>query len=245
MPLWSSSPEPSWREPSINPRQILAKIRGGDYAHAGDVAAIELVITKALELSPPIKQGPCLDVGSGYGGTAAYLSKLGFQSIHGIDLDAAAVQYAQKHYPEASFIAGDALRASDHFDQHFSFLTLFNVIYAIKDKHALLTELSKLGRILAIMDYTTTSSTQLKDLTGKPMYPIVLAEFSHENWTLLETTDLTQQFIQWYEDLLPKLHDYPELEATFTALLSQLKSGQIGGAAIYLQSKVSASAVSS
>ena len=48
---------------------LLAELRRGDYAHAGDAEAIELVIEKLLRLNPQIKSGRVLDVASGFGGT--------------------------------------------------------------------------------------------------------------------------------------------------------------------------------
>jgi hypothetical protein len=40
-------------QPQINePRLLLTHLRDGDYAHAGDKKAIDLVISKLLEISP-------------------------------------------------------------------------------------------------------------------------------------------------------------------------------------------------
>ncbi len=75
-------------------RLLLAELRHGDYAHAGDQEAIDLVIQKLLKLNPHIKAGTTLDVGSGFGGTLDYLIQQGFKNTEGIDMDASAVAQA-------------------------------------------------------------------------------------------------------------------------------------------------------
>src|SRR5690348_8068904 len=139
--------------PPVNPfRRLLTQLRGGDYAHAGDKEAVDMVIARALQLSPEIQEGPCLDVGSGFGGTAAHVADLNFKSVHGIDLDQAAILYAKEQYPKIDFIAADALQASQFYGPAtFSFLFMFNVLYAIEDKLALLKELAKVAKPGALL----------------------------------------------------------------------------------------------
>jgi len=50
-------------------------VRGGDYAHAGDRKAIDIVLEKVLSLEPDLKSKAVLDVGCGCGGTAQYCMK--------------------------------------------------------------------------------------------------------------------------------------------------------------------------
>lgn len=253
-----ASSGPLYTRPPINTaRQLLCHLRGGDYAHAGDKAAVDMVIERALALSPDIQSGPCLDVGSGFGGTAAYIGQLHFNSIHGIDLDEAAVMYAKEQYPQINFIAGDALKVSESFEQGaFTFLYMFNVSYAIEDKVALLQQLhavAKSGALLAIFDYTTLQSPlRMNDLAGKPMHPIVVDQFLDDcrktDWNVIEVKDVTQSYIMWYQDLLEKLErespallenysdsDISRVKKTFTFLLDELKKGQIGGGILYLK----------
>jgi SAM-dependent methyltransferase len=195
--------------PPINQaRLLLTHLRGGDYAHAGDAEAIDLVISKVLELSPYVVEGPCLDVGSGFGGTANDLHRLQFHSIFGMDIDAAAVKYAQEHYPHISFIQGNACQANELFDsESFSFIYLFNVLYSIENKVSLLaalTHIARPGALLAIFDYTTKkTSLRLNDLADKPMYPIVITELKSTleelGWDVMEITDLSSHFLTWYQ----------------------------------------------
>jgi len=236
-------------------RLLLAHLRGGDYAHAGDEEAIDLVISKVVEISPQALQGPCLDVGSGFGGTADYLYRLQFSPIFGIDLDEAAVRYAQEHYQQIPFAKGNANQVTEFFDpDYFAFLYLFNVLYAVEDKPSLLatlSEVAKPGAILAIFDYTTTQTAlQLLDLAGKPMYPIVISEIKtalkSTGWELIEITDLSQNFLSWYQILLQKLEaessflslrfsesSLTKVRMTFHTIENWLSSSLLGGVVIY------------
>jgi hypothetical protein len=58
-----------------NLRFILFQLRNGDYAHAGEEEAIDLVI-KNISAT-----GSVLDVGSGFGGTLNYFHSKGFFMI--------------------------------------------------------------------------------------------------------------------------------------------------------------------
>ncbi len=236
-------------------RLLLANLRGGDYAHAGDKEAIDMVIEKALRLSPEIQKGACLDVGSGLGGTANYIYNLGFHSIYGIDLDQAAIEHAKGHYPQIQFLAANANDVAELFDRElFSFIYMFNVLYAIEDKPLLLKNLydiAKPGALLALFDYTTKqTSFHLKDLAGKPMYPLVLKELEKNlkeaGWEIIEIDDLSSHFLAWYQALLNKIeteqvalsHQFSELDiakvtTTFNAIFEWLKTSQLGGAVVY------------
>lgn len=194
-------------------RLILSRLRKGDYTHAGDKEAIDLVLCRALELSSEIVQGPCLDVGSGLGGTAQVFCERGFQKIYGIDLDEAAVSHAQKNYPQIQFSVLNALSASDFFPKEmFSFIYLFNVLYAIEDKKAVLEQLTRIakpGSLLAIFDYTSKKSVSLIDFAGKPIHPMDLNMLQRDlklfGWDVLDVVDLSSHYVAWYQNLLTKL----------------------------------------
>src|SRR5260221_9777328 len=103
------------KTPVNSSRLLLAKLRGGDYAHAGDTEAIDMVLQKVLSFNPNLKKEPVLDVGSGFGGTADYLFQHGFQKVQGIDLDQAAVSYATEKYPKIAFKVTNALNLDKIF----------------------------------------------------------------------------------------------------------------------------------
>lgn len=242
--------------PPVNSaRLLLTKLRGGDYAHAGDQEAINLVIKHVLQLSPDSQRGNCLDVGSGFGGTADAIYQMGFHHIWGIDRDEASVCYAQEKYPHIPFFHLEASQIPTLFDpSFFSFIYLFNVLYAIEDKPLILKKLAavaKPGAILALFDYTIAEgSLDLKDLAGKPMYPIVLHQLQHDlkesGWEVLEIIDLSQHYLRWYRALIDKLSQHhlslleefsakeiAQVTTTFSTIIHWLDSSLLGGVVIY------------
>lgn len=244
--------------PKLNSsRLLLSQLRGGDYAHAGDIEAIEIVLEKVLSLAPQVKNEAALDVGCGFGGTANYLYQHGFKNVHGMDLDQAAVYYAKDKYPSIDFKAADALNIDTIYSPHqFSFLYLFNVIYAIQDKALLLKKLANIakpGSLLVIFDYAQGKNLlekSMKDLAGESMYPIQMnslqKELRNAGWKIVEITDMTSHYIIWYKRLLEKLsaqspllkkdfsaEDLSKVEKTFTFLLNQLEQGNLESVIIY------------
>lgn len=250
--------------PVLNPiRRLLCHIRGGDYVHPGDEHVIDLVINQILQFEPNLKGKPVLDVGCGFGGTVNYLAKQGFCDIQGLDLDQAAINYAQSAYPKFNFLAGNALQADQFFkNQSFGLITLFSVIYAIEDKRTLLSALGNLacpGALLAIMDYTRFDSLDdagLKDANNKSMYAIVPNELrlmlDETGWDLLVEQDLTDYFNQSYAMILNNLA-IQEIELNqmftpevvqrvreiYTAIKNNIEFGKLGGMVLYARKRSS------
>lgn len=236
-------------------RLLLSQLRGGDFTHAGDKEAIDMVITKLKQEHPEALTGNCLDVGCGFGGTADYLLKQGVKHIWGIDVDKAVIGYAKSKYKGIEFLTLDAASASAHFKREFfSFIYLFNVLYAIEDKANVLkqlAEVAKPGAILMIFDYSTIDNAEpILDLAGNPMRPIYTKEIRQQlqesGWEVLEVRDLSSNFITWYEQLLQKLDekkqelkghflekDIAKFSATYIHILHQLRHKTLGGLMIY------------
>jgi hypothetical protein len=73
-------------------KRLLALVRGGDYAHAGEEEAIELAF-RAAPKSPLLS---ILDVGCGRGGTVAFVRRNGWGQIAaGIDREGDTIAYAR------------------------------------------------------------------------------------------------------------------------------------------------------
>lgn len=242
--------------PKINQaRLILSELRGGDFTHAGDKEAIDMVLTKLKQDYPEIIKENCLDFGCGFGGTADYLVKHGFKHVWGVDIDPTVIDYAKTKYKDIEFLHLDAASLSLKFDKDFfSFVYLFNVLYAIEDKAAVLKQLarvSKPGAILMIFDYSVAESVEpLLDLAGKPMRPIstnkIKQQLYESGWEILEIRELRENFIVWYEQLLQKLEekkqeikdqfleqDIAKFSATYLHILHQLRNRTLGGVLIY------------
>ncbi len=236
-------------------RLILSELRGGDFTHAGDKEAVDMVIAKIKQDFPEILKGNCLDVGCGFGGTADYLVKNGFEHVWGVDIDPAVINFAKAKYEGIEFLTLDAASLSLKFEKEFfSFAYLFNVLYAIEDKVQTLKQLAKVskpGAILMIFDYSITDNNEpLLDLVGKPMRPIdtkkIKRQLYESGWEVLETRDLSETFIVWYEQLLQKLEekkyeikgnfleqDIAKFSATYLHILHQLRNKSLGGILIY------------
>ncbi|MBY0461740.1 MAG: methyltransferase domain-containing protein [Alphaproteobacteria bacterium] len=254
--MFPSKPNPS--------RLLLAKIRGGDYAHAGDKDAFRVVLPKIVDyFKERLVEQTVLDVGCGLGGTADYLYTQGFYNIWGIDIDKGAIEYARSKYPFIDFSVWDATKVEQKFEKDFfSLLYMFNVFYALSDQEKMqalnsLAEVAKPGALLVIFECTSPKSEdpqEIKDLTGKPMRPIVLSLFHEQikksKWEIVEEIDLSDNYIKWYKDLLYKLdqqknsftNDFPveiinHLIVTYTAILAKLEKKIWGGIVVYAKRK--------
>ncbi len=78
------------------PKQLLASVRQGDYAHPGEEAAINLVLKYMMKSPDQL----LLDVGCGLGGTARYIKDYGYGIPFGIDIDKTAITYAKQKYSD-------------------------------------------------------------------------------------------------------------------------------------------------
>ena len=90
---------------SFEGKRILALIRDGDYAHAGEEEAIE----RALRSIPKNPRNWILDVGCGRGGSAEYLRRHGWGNLVGIDRENDSIEYAKAIYPDVEFHTCDVL----------------------------------------------------------------------------------------------------------------------------------------
>jgi ubiquinone/menaquinone biosynthesis C-methylase UbiE len=236
-------------------RVLINKLKGGDYANAGDTQGIDFVLSK-LPDSSVFKNANILDFGSGYGGSANYLHSKGFKKIWGVDKNSSAVSYATLKYPHLKFFHADAKNITKKFRKNFfSFIYAFNTLYPIEDKKSVIdsfTKLSKKGAILAIFDYSKTDiilppkQKSLKGLGGHPIYPVNVKEIedilSKSGWKIRESIDISDKYIEWYDGVskifasqraeMIKKHkekDIEEIENLFNKILFSLRNNHIGG----------------
>ncbi|KTD27051.1 MULTISPECIES: class I SAM-dependent methyltransferase [Legionella] len=191
-------------------KQLLSFARNGDFAHPGEVEAIQLAMT-SIEKN---KSQRILDVGCGLGGTAHYLQQRGWGQITGIDLDSELIQYAQQNYPEISFIDGNILQAEFLLSQTFNVIYCFSSFFCFTSQQEALYQFSRLaerGCTLVIFDYSRPNKSPIDSpfswsKTASQFNPIYLPELKEQlagtGWKFKTSLDVTTQFEHWYIQLL-------------------------------------------
>jgi len=134
-------------------KEILALVRGGDYAHPGEEAAIAQV----AQTLPRRDINRLLDVGCGRGGTADWLVRHGWGTVVGVDIDGESIEYARHRYGGVDFARLDVVDLHQLQQEPADLAYLFNAFYAYPDQPAALKSLRKVCRCVAyllIFDYT-------------------------------------------------------------------------------------------
>jgi SAM-dependent methyltransferase len=239
---------------SAKGKEISSLARGGDYAHAGEVEAVDLVFEEVGK--DPSRR--MLDVGCGRGGTAWYLYQRGYGLVDGLDVDAVSIAYAQWRYAPLDFRCHDALDCARHYPGAFEIIYLFNVLYLLTppDQLQCLRQLRRLAderSLLVLFDYTArTPDGSTGSAYRSRWHPIDLAGFpamsKAAGWSIAEFVDYSSQFGRWYAAMLDKLHDKHDAiveiadKAWFDAAtriyrshLEGLQSGRLGGGVYYLR----------
>lgn len=236
-------------------KQILALVRDGDYAHAGEEEAIE----RALAPIPKDAIRRILDAGCGRGGTAAYMQGHGWGQVTGIDIEPKSIDYASRTFPGLSFLNCDILDVANHVPASFDLITMFNVLYAVPDQAGALRALatrSKPGAKLVLFDYVDLGGYQDVPVIddGKPFlpHPPVEAEIpallQQNGWRLTSVEDLTADYERWYAALVAKIEAkrssieelagtdaYEHVLGRYAGLLAAVRDGRLGGATIYAE----------
>lgn len=182
---------------SYQGKQILALVRAGDYAHAGEEEAIE----RALGGLPKDSTRQILDAGCGRGGTAAYIQNHGWGQTTGIDIEPRSIDYARQTFPNVAFTCCDIHDVAAHVPPHFDAVTLFNVLYALAEQAAGLRALAsraRTGATLVVFDYVDLGGYRQAPVedAGKPFlpYPPMQADLGRilreGGWRLQSVEDL-------------------------------------------------------
>lgn len=197
----------------IEKKILLAYLRKGDFAHAGDIEAIDLVMSKF----PKDPNRLLLDVGCGLGGTAHYVQEHQWGKVTGIDINEEVINHAKEHYPEIPFYQCDVLNCEGLFkDIKFDIVYLFNAFYSFLEPARsleVLSHITKKNGSLVIFDYSSaTPFTEQNPFTAsgeQSFTPLPLADLESFliscNWSLQATIDITKKFETWYNDILEHL----------------------------------------
>lgn len=236
-------------------KRLLAAVRGGDYAHAGEEEAIHLL----WERLPKIPAQACLDAGCGRGGTAAFVQAQGWGTVTGIDIDAASISEASACHPGIPFHAFDITQAGVRFPEAFDIVYAFNAFYAFPDQASALRSLAaaaKPGAELCLFDYVDRGDFFRDPFARFPesalWQPLELNHFPSEleaaGWKMTGRLLLHDAFRRWYEDLNGRfairqdelrtqfpaeLVDYAT--TYYRAMLAAIENGSLGGALVFAE----------
>ncbi|ARM35528.1 methyltransferase domain-containing protein (plasmid) [Legionella longbeachae] len=235
-------------------KQVLAMLREGDFAHPGEIEAIE------LSLSPIAKnsENRLLDVGCGLGGTAHYVQKQGWGIVTGVDIDRHLIDCAKTSYVDVQFICEDILSSTRLAHKSFQCMYSFSAFFCYESQEIALKKLSQLSDShgeLVLFDYSRPDVTSIQSPfpwsnTASRFNPIYLPELkkrlSATGWTFKESVDLSEHFIHWYTNLLDSFEQKREqvkqqfgqqawdiLYSGFKQLLLDLNTKKIGGIVVY------------
>jgi phosphoethanolamine N-methyltransferase len=191
-------------------KRILALVRGGAFAHAGETEAIDLALA-GISKNP---NRAVLDAGCGLGGTAEYVQQHGWGQVTGFDIDATSVERAKARFPNCTFVPSDVGAVGQLWQEVFDLIYCFNTFYAFPHQTAALRELAKVARpgaTLIIFEYTdpnrryeTSTFSRREDASfWQPIYAPTLETMAIEaGWKVDAFSDLTKDYLRWYNVLV-------------------------------------------
>jgi SAM-dependent methyltransferase len=234
-------------------KSILALVRDGDYAHAGEEEAIRLT----LDPVPKIAGQRILDAGCGRGGTARYVQDHGWGRVSGFDIEGESVQRAQSLHPDLTFATCDVLEVARHFLPGFDLIYSFNAFYAFPDQPGALRALRSVaspGARLVIFEYVNRGGFDQSAFArldeGAHWHPLDLVAFpdllKETGWQLETVRQLDAEYERWYVDLVRRIeskHDaivtlageeaYAHTHRVYQTLLETVQKRALGGAIVY------------
>lgn len=236
---------------TLQTKQILSLVRGGDYAHAGGEGAIELALDSVSKLTPQV----ILDVGCGLGGSAEYVRSHGWGSVIGIDANEEMIAYAEQAYPDIQFYACDVLEVADFIDKPADVILMLNSFYSFADQQNSLIELRKAAAPsaqLIIFDYVDRGGYRERSLPKEYdviPFPLVLDNIdlmlNDSGWMLDSIEEINDLYLLWYQEQMRRIErkqdevvaiagqeKYDSLHGVYEGILSSIKAGVLGGAIV-------------
>jgi SAM-dependent methyltransferase len=237
---------------SLQIKQILSLIRDGDFAHAGEKEAMDIVFNAIMKDSSRLM----LDVGCGLGGSANYLQKNGWGKIIGIDINAKTIEYAKKNYPQIELHTTNVINVTKYINRQIDLIYLLNVFYVLPNQAKALTELRKIiknGEKLIIFDYVDLGEynnnrpPQKYNILPQPINMQKIEQLLlTTGWKINNIKNLNQEYECWYEEFVGRIrkkqHEiiknygkktYDYIYNTYFSLLTAIKDGYLGGTTIY------------
>ena len=199
-------------------KKFLAAVRSGDYAHAGEEEAIQLLF-KGRSKDPERR---ILDMGCGRGGTAHYVQEHGWGKVTGIDIEEESIADARAKYPSIDFHVGDVMEIGSKYAKQFDLIYLFNVFYAFPNfdlAMANLRQVAKDGARLLLFDYLAYDVEHFPRplFSFSPPTEAQFAElFKNNGWRIDSELNLDADYVRWYSAFLDRF-DRPEIKSEFPA----------------------------
>lgn len=193
-------------------QKILSLVREGDYAHAGEEAAIELAMAGIGKNSDRL----ILDAGCGRGGPAAYLRRNGWGRVVGIDIEAKSIEAARQSYPDSRFLVCDACDVDRRLEESPDVVCMFNAYYCFREQPKALSALHRIAgpqTRMIIFDHVDRGGYQDAPLmdAGQPFLPNplrlaeVAAQMTAAGWQPPGIVEVHDAYIGWYESLVGKI----------------------------------------
>ncbi len=234
---------------SFEGKRILALVRDGDYAHAGEEEAIE----SSFRSIPKNSEHWLLDVGCGRGGSADYFHRHGWGHVEGIDRDNESIEYARATYPQVGFHVCDVLDVPRTVARDFDIIYMLNAFYAFerqRDALAALRKVAKPGTQLVIFDYTVGEKSQGTVNPALMPHAIRLSEIAamlrEAGWEPGAIEDLNAEYVRWYAAFVERIrHKQAEIEkiggtewyqfvlSMYSGLHGVIAQGGLGGAIVH------------
>lgn len=235
-------------------KQLLSYVRQGDFAHPGEIEAIELAMKPIVKN----KMHRMLDVGCGLGGTAHYLQKQGWGNVIGVDVDADLIQHATEHYSDISFIQGDILQGNTFLNQTFHVIYCFSAFFCFEAQQTALSQMFNVAENecdLVIFDYSRPNARLIDSpfpwsKTASRFNPIYLPEIKGQlqasGWHFKDSQDISHQFERWYacflqqfeikrEGIISRFGEtmFSRMYEGYSQLLRAIRENRMGGVIIY------------
>jgi trans-aconitate methyltransferase len=230
-------------------KAVLARVRGGDYAHPGEEESIRLV----WDHLPKDLSQQAVDAGCGRGGTAAFVQREGWSRVSGFDIEGGSIEEARRNYPGIRFEACDVAKAPSVLGAGFDGIYAMTAFYAFPDQEAALRSFRQMvgpGAWLAVMDYADLgrfeSSALAKTEEAWWWQPLqadqIRSQLEVTGWECDTFESWDRHFEGWYEGFMARVEAkqaeveelagagmYQELHRFYGLLLKSIQAGDIGG----------------
>jgi len=228
-------------------KQVLALVRGGDYAHPGNEEPVNIMMRDIQ----PDKNRLILDVACGLGGTAKYVQDQNWGRVVGIDIEAEAIEYAKKTYPDVEFHVADVVKVHEVLQQKFDIIYVCGSFLCFPDQPGALQSLRQVTKdnvkliLFDLVDRSDGTSALINPDKNRVVSVVSIQTMENmmekAGWKLLAYEDLSSETAHWYKNLLDKIrtkkseiiakfgqYEYDSVLTRYTEWHKEIDEGRIG-----------------